>query len=37
VETVERLANLISELLLMDERTLAVMMLLQQKMSKQCF
>jgi hypothetical protein len=37
VETAERLANLISELLLIDERTLATMMLLQQKMGKQIF
>jgi hypothetical protein len=34
VEIVERLANLVSDLLHTDEKTLAVMMLLQQKMSK---
>lgn len=34
VEIVERLANLVSELLLTDEKTLAVVMLLQQKMGK---
>ena len=35
VDVVERLGNLVAELLLTDEKTLAVMMLLQQKMGKQ--
>jgi len=35
VEVVERFGNLLADLLLTDERTLAVMMVLQQKMGKQ--
>jgi hypothetical protein len=35
VEVVERFGNLLADLLLTDERTLAAMMLLQQKMGKQ--
>jgi hypothetical protein len=35
VEILERFGNLVAELMIADERTLAVMMLLQQKMGKQ--
>jgi len=35
VEVVERFGSLLADLLLTDERTLAVMMVLQQKMGKQ--
>ncbi len=35
VDVAERLGHLVAELLLVDEKTLAVMMLLQQKMGKQ--